>query len=509
MDPAWEHPITCTMSQAKKQAYWEKKYSDHTEMSVQASAEPEVYVAEEVSNVLALQAEGASVSPKHWIINSHCTTHLCPNWSDYISYTPYAVPQMIWLGNGMLKPSLGEGVISIECIIDGKQIPCHFSNVQYVPGMAYGLLSWGILDNCGLHIQGGNGVIKFLKPDGTVIIESAKKTEHLYYLNTVFNSPPTSDTTTTLAIIPSFDLLHKQLAHPRKDVLQLMIQEKLTDGMDDVSNDVRGFDCIACIQGKRHVACSRPDMRQPLSAWVGFTPMFVVLWMYCLYEKIVTSAPSWMTKPITSGSFPAPTNQTSPHGSSDLTHSLPTTMGLTQKSYDWIKAVNMSTPPLSHTVLRKESNWNTQYCTHWSRMVWLKGWTRVYQTRDIPYWRMLVPWTSSGQMCSPWLYMQLTVLWVWAPATSLPLKLSSAINQMFPTCKYGTLMFMLTSQRIWVLESWGSEDIVLNSLDILMTHQDTELMTHSLIKSMLSEPPYFMRQHAPHLPLPLSLRWTS
>jgi len=109
----------------------------------------------------------------------------------------------------MLKPSLGEGVISIECIVDGKHIPCHFGNVQYVPGMTYGLLSWGILDDCGLHIQGGNGVIKFLKPDGTVVIESAKKTGHLYYLNTVFNSPPTSDTTAALAIVPSFDLLHK------------------------------------------------------------------------------------------------------------------------------------------------------------------------------------------------------------------------------------------------------------------------------------------------------------
>jgi len=29
-----------------------------------------------------------------------------------------------------------------------------------------------------------------------------------------------------------------------------MIQEKLTVGLDNVSNDMRGFDCIACIQGK-------------------------------------------------------------------------------------------------------------------------------------------------------------------------------------------------------------------------------------------------------------------
>src|SRR5260370_9470130 len=121
---------------------------------------------------------------------------------------------------------------------------------KYIPGMMYGLLSWGILDDRGLYMQGGNGVIKFLKPDGTIIIESVKKIGCLYYLNTVFNSPSTPDTTAALAMVPSFNLLHKSLAHPGKDALQLMIQRKLVDGLDDILGDTRGFDCKACIQGK-------------------------------------------------------------------------------------------------------------------------------------------------------------------------------------------------------------------------------------------------------------------
>ena len=62
----------------------------------------------------------------------------------------------------MLEPSLGEGVISIECIVDGKRFLRHFGNVQYVPGMTYGLLSWGILDDQGLYVEGGDGIIRFL-----------------------------------------------------------------------------------------------------------------------------------------------------------------------------------------------------------------------------------------------------------------------------------------------------------------------------------------------------------
>src|SRR6266478_8253881 len=117
----------------------------------------------------------------------------------------------------MLEPSLGEGVISIECIINGKQITRHFGDVQYIPGMTYGLLLWGVLDDRGLYIQGGDGVIKFLKKDGTTVIDSLKKMGHLYYLNTVLNPPSTSDTTAAVAIIPSFDLLLKWLAHTGKD----------------------------------------------------------------------------------------------------------------------------------------------------------------------------------------------------------------------------------------------------------------------------------------------------
>src|SRR5260370_11850287 len=115
---------------------------------MQASTEPKLYLAEEMKeDHLALQAEEAPASPKHWIIDSGCTAHLCPNWSDFISYTPYTTPHKIRLGNGTLKPSLGEGVISIECIINGKQILHHFGDVQYVPGMIDGLLSWGVLDD--------------------------------------------------------------------------------------------------------------------------------------------------------------------------------------------------------------------------------------------------------------------------------------------------------------------------------------------------------------------------
>ena len=105
-------------------------------------------------------------------------------------------------------------------------------------------------------MEGGNGIIIFVHCNGTIIIESLKKTECLYFLNTMYNLPPSPKDIATIATTPSFDLLHKWLTHPGKDIdmLQLMIQKRLVDGLPDISDDAKDFDCTACIEGK--MTCS-------------------------------------------------------------------------------------------------------------------------------------------------------------------------------------------------------------------------------------------------------------
>ena len=96
--------------------------------------------------------------------------------------------------------------------------------------------------------------------NGTIIAESQKNSGCLYPLNMedspipseLMPSPPAdpTDPTTALAVTPSFDLLHKQLTHPGKEVLQLMVCNKLIQGLPDVMDDTRDFNCTTCIQAK-------------------------------------------------------------------------------------------------------------------------------------------------------------------------------------------------------------------------------------------------------------------
>ncbi len=124
----------CTASQAEKQAYKEKKNSECTETGVQVTTEqvttkqittePKVYVIS--TEPLALKAIGDPTEPKSWLIDSGCTSHLSPNKSDFISYAPYDTPRCVQLGNGSGTPSLGEGIISLSCLVNRVHVTHHF-----------------------------------------------------------------------------------------------------------------------------------------------------------------------------------------------------------------------------------------------------------------------------------------------------------------------------------------------------------------------------------------------
>ncbi len=164
-------------------------------------------------------------------------------------------PCQIWVGDAQTIPSLGEGTVSITCIVNSKPVSCHIQDVQYVPNLTYGLISCFVLNCRGLGAHFKDGVCKVHDKQGCVIAETVRDGS-LYYLNMKASPslmPHTSinaDTDTAFVILPSFDLVHKWLAHPGKDTLQQMIHNNLVNGLTDVPDDSKNFDCIACICGK-------------------------------------------------------------------------------------------------------------------------------------------------------------------------------------------------------------------------------------------------------------------
>lgn len=170
--------------------------------------EPEVYARvfiAEASDEIALATEIRGDPPKRWAIDSGCTNHFSPYESDFVSYKPYDMPGNIRVG-------------------DARSIPSLIQDVQYVPDLTYGLLSCKVLNRKGLSVLMEDGACTIRLKDGTPVGESSR-VGRLYFLNTLPSPAPETDPTHTnrpvepiaLTVSPSFDLIHKRLAHPGKD----------------------------------------------------------------------------------------------------------------------------------------------------------------------------------------------------------------------------------------------------------------------------------------------------
>ena len=105
---------------------------------------------------------------------------------------------------------MGEGTVSLECLMHGKPLTCHIHSVQYVPALTYALLSCKALTCCGLTIIFKGNCCKIYHTDATLIAESSQVPNQLYFLNVIKANPSTmSDNNAALTAAPSFDLVHK------------------------------------------------------------------------------------------------------------------------------------------------------------------------------------------------------------------------------------------------------------------------------------------------------------
>ena len=155
-------------------------------------------------------ARGGHGEPKPWIIDSGCSAHFSPNQSEFIAYTPYASPHQIHLGGSRAISLMGEGTMSLVCLIDGKLFTHLIHSVQYVPDLSYTLLSCCTLTHHGLTTTFKDDGCKIYHKDGVVIAESSQMPNQLYFLNVVKRRVETMpDNNAALTAAPLFDLAHK------------------------------------------------------------------------------------------------------------------------------------------------------------------------------------------------------------------------------------------------------------------------------------------------------------
>ncbi len=105
---------------------------------------------------------------------------------------------------------MGEGTVSLECLVHGKPLTHHTHSIQYIPALTYVLLSCKAPTCHGLTIIFKGDCCKIYHADATLIAESSQVPNQLYFLNVIKANPSTmSDNNAALTAAPSFDLVHK------------------------------------------------------------------------------------------------------------------------------------------------------------------------------------------------------------------------------------------------------------------------------------------------------------
>src|SRR5258708_18592745 len=166
----------------------------------------EITIAETTFGHQACVAREDISELKPWVIDSGCSTHFSLNQSEFVTYMPYASAHQICLGNSRVVPSMGEGTMSLECLIDGKPLTHLIHSIQYVPALTYALLSCKALTHCGLTIIFKGDCCKIYHANGTLIAESSQVPNHLYFLTVAKGTTGTTTASNaTLTLPPSFD----------------------------------------------------------------------------------------------------------------------------------------------------------------------------------------------------------------------------------------------------------------------------------------------------------------
>lgn len=199
-----------------------------------------------------------------WIIDSGATEHMTFEKSAFESYKQLDSPRVIRYGNSGYGYGIGIGDIKAQATLEGgKTKQLVIKDVLHVPGLRRKLFSVSASTNHG-------NVGKFSK-DKLVITNShgetqliAKRDGNLY--RAVINEIP-SETHAALSE-DNVELWHERLGHANKKIVELMIKNKVADGLPEKVGETqqRGsramINCISCALGKQHHKAYRLSTRR-------------------------------------------------------------------------------------------------------------------------------------------------------------------------------------------------------------------------------------------------------
>src|SRR6266571_3806772 len=196
-----------------------------------------------------------------WLLDSGASAHFTNNISDIIDYTPIAKSDRMPVKTAAhIIYVEGTGSVLLKHYIANKLVTTRVHPVFYIPSMSMRLLSMGVFLQQGLRILGNSQHINLLNNKNTIVqCKPLLPGQSLYWLDaSSVDLLESNDANASLIYNVDYDLMHRRLSHPSKEVLRRAKDHTKGFPKGITIPTTTGL-CPGCAQGKMPAASHPPS----------------------------------------------------------------------------------------------------------------------------------------------------------------------------------------------------------------------------------------------------------
>jgi hypothetical protein len=204
------------------------------------------------SHCTICKGSGSNLRNPEWMLDSGASAHFTPVFSDFIAFTRFKEPLKVnTASTPIIQFGFGTVLLSYPLLNSKKGIEetktLRIRDVLFVPHITQRILSLGEFLEQGMHVYGDVYMMTLVLPKSMTPVFQCSPMfmgEKLFWLRASSITP----TSLNLVVVEDYELMHRHLGHPSKEVMRRALQN--TRGFPEVDFPRRELICPGCAQGK-------------------------------------------------------------------------------------------------------------------------------------------------------------------------------------------------------------------------------------------------------------------
>ncbi len=178
-----------------------------------------------------------------WFADTGASHHMTKSKCYFESYSPFAEPRSIMIGNRMLMMAYGSGNIAVEALVDNVWKSCILKDVLFTPDCAENLFSVSTATEKGIEYWASRDSCRLTKAGATLVV--GEKYRRLYRLFLRMKRPDIPAEVYVASKVETLQVWHERLGHQSKQYVEKYLKKHGINFIKDRQL------CEGCILGKQ------------------------------------------------------------------------------------------------------------------------------------------------------------------------------------------------------------------------------------------------------------------